>query len=148
MLVEELKTRLLKIGLPCEQEFSQVTNAKTSIYFICNYGSDKNEISCLMKGEQIAGINVNGPQAEALKDFCLNELNKEKWMEQLEMYPCPACGKNTLEPQCPIDNPEFYIGCTNCNLCFPASESLNIPGLFVVYGGEYASHPLCKVKIK
>lgn len=150
MLVAKLKQRLVSKGLPCEGEYllSVQPSGGDYVCFTCKYGTDKNEITCLMKEGSVEKVSVKGPQAEALKDFCLNELNKEKWMKQLEMYPCPACGKNTLEPQCPIDKPEFYVACTNCKLSFPASESLTISRLFVVDGGEYVSQPLCKVKNK
>lgn len=151
MYVNELKKKLEKRGLPCtcEQETKIQAGSepeKRYIVFSCKYGLDNNEIWCRMDGLHIKGIKCEGPQEKSLADFCKNELQKECWMRELDMYPCPVCGKNTLEPQRSVESPEFYVECTNCGNFFPSSQSLTISGVFVVDSGKYASTPVCKIK--
>ena len=148
MLVAKLKQRLASHGLPCEGEYSLSAQpgGESYVCFTCKYGTDKNEISCLMKEGSVEKISVKGPQKDALQEFCLNEMEKEQWMSKLDMYSCPKCGKNTLEPQRPLESPDFFVECTSCRTPFPARASLTKSGLFVVNAGEYASNPLCKIK--
>ncbi len=146
MQVGELKKKLKSHGLPCscEQETTvQVGNEQKERYivFTCKYGSDKNEIWCRMDGLHISGIKCEGAQAKDLADFCKKELQKEIWKKQLDIFPCPNCKKNGLEPQTSPEDTQFYFECCACGSIFPAWSSSIDSALYETIDNK----PLCRI---
>lgn len=147
MQVDDLKKKLEGRNLPCsyEQETKvQVGNERKERYivFTCKYGSDNNEIWCRMDGLRIIGIKCEGAQAKYLADFCKIELQKELWKQRLDIFPCPNCKTNGLEPQTSPDVPEFSFECCSCGSMFPAWPSSVDSALYETIDNK----PLCRIK--